>query len=265
MRLEGNSVGEVAMTELRMARSRIGMLTPSSNTVLEPVASAILRDLPEVSLHCSRLRVTEISLAEASLKQFELEVYLAAAQLLTDARVHVVGWNGTSASWLGFGNDRRLCQAIRGTLGVDAATAVLAINELLEAFAVKKLALVTPYVTPVQNAIIEVYTNAGYECVSEYHFGEHVNYSFAEIGDEELTVAIRKVADAKPDAVVVMCTNLRAAHLVDGLESDLGIPVIDSIAAFVWKATQLCGARTDAIRGWGQLFSVGGTSTQNRN
>lgn len=253
------------MTQLKMARSRIGMLTPSSNTVLEQVASAILRDLPEISLHCSRLRVTEISLADASLKQFELDAYLAAAQLLADARVHVIGWNGTSASWSGFENDERLCQAIKGEFGVDAATAVLAINELLEAFAVKKLALVTPYVTPVQNAIIDVYTSAGYACVSEHHFGEHVNYRFAEIGDEELNCAIRKVAEAKPDAVVIMCTNLRAAHLADRLESDLGIPVIDSIAAFVWKATQLCGARTDAIRGWGQLFSVNGTSIQNRN
>ena len=34
-----------------MKRVRIGMLTPSSNTALEPLTSAMLSGLPEVSAH----------------------------------------------------------------------------------------------------------------------------------------------------------------------------------------------------------------------
>lgn len=232
------------------------MLTPSSNTVLEPMASAILENVEGVSVHFSRLPVTEISLAENSRKQFELEAYLAAAQLLADANVHVIGWNGTSASWSGFDADVTLCRSIKSTFGVEAATAVLAINELLEAMQVKRLGLVTPYVPQVQNKIIEVYENAGYECVSEYHFGESVNYAFAEIDDENLKQAIRAVSEAKPDAVMVMCTNLRAAHLADELEAELNIPILDSVAAFVWQAAQICGIDTRSIKGWGQLFQI---------
>ena len=41
---------------------------------------------------------------------------------------------------------------------------------------------------------------------------------------------------AKPDAIVVMCTNLAAAHLVEALEAELDIPILDSVAAFTWKA-----------------------------
>ena len=40
----------------------LGMLTPSSNTALEPLTSAMLAGLPEVSAHCGRFKVTEISL-----------------------------------------------------------------------------------------------------------------------------------------------------------------------------------------------------------
>lgn len=237
-------------------RRRIGMLTPSSNTVLEPMASMILGGVPEVTVHYSRLPVREISLADESLKQFELDAYLAAANLLADAKVHVIGWNGTSASWSGFEADARLCDAIRNAFGVEATTAVLAINELLEALEVGRLALVTPYVSDVQSRIIDVYGAAGYECVSEYHSGEQINFAFADIDDQELTSAIRAAADAKPDAIVVMCTNLRAAHLVDGLEAELGIPILDSVAAFVWKAALLCGIDTRRISGWGRLFGV---------
>lgn len=241
------------------------MLTPSSNTVLEPMASAILEDVQGVSVHFSRLPVTEISLAENSRKQFELEAYLAAAQLLADAKVHVIGWNGTSASWSGFDADVALCRSIKSTFGVEAATAVLAINELLEAMRVKRLGLVTPYVPQVQNKIIEVYENAGYDCVSEYHFGEHVNYAFAEIDDEKLKHAVRAVSAAKPDAVMVMCTNLRAAHLADELEAELNIPILDSVAAFVWQAAQLCGIDTRSIKGWGQLFRIARADTPRRD
>ncbi len=84
---------------------RLGMLTPSSNTVLEPVTSAMLQELPEVTAHFWRFRVTEISLRDEALGQFDNAVVLAAARLLADARVDVIAWNGTSSGWLGLGHD----------------------------------------------------------------------------------------------------------------------------------------------------------------
>lgn len=235
---------------------RIGMLTPSSNTVLEPMVADILRDKPDVTAHFSRLPVTEISLADAALGQFELDNYLAAARLLADARVDVIGWNGTSASWRGFEADHQLCAEIEQRFGVKATTAVLAMNELLEAQSVRRIALVTPYISTVQDQIIEVYSAAGYECVAERHFGEQVNYAFAEIGDAAISEAIADVASAKPDAVLIVCTNLRAAHLADRLEKELDVTVIDSITAFVWKAVQLCGGDRADFKGWGRAFEA---------
>ena len=232
------------------------MLTPSSNTVLEPLATDILRELAGVSVHFSRLPVTEISLADAAMKQFEVEAQLSAAKLLADARVHVIGWNGTSASWRGFHGDEHLCEVITETFGVAATTAVLAINELLVAFKAQRIAFVTPYVDEVQSKIDTVYRDAGYECVAERHFGERVNFAFAEIGEAEIATAIRSVAKATPDAIVIMCTNLRAAQIAESLEAELDIPIIDSVAAFAWKAAQMCGKDTREIKGWGRLFGV---------
>ena len=36
--------------------TRVGMITPSLNTVLEPVTYALLADLPDVTAHFSRVR-----------------------------------------------------------------------------------------------------------------------------------------------------------------------------------------------------------------
>ena len=42
---------------------RLGMIAPSSNTVLEPTTAALLAGVPHVSSHVARVRVTSISLA----------------------------------------------------------------------------------------------------------------------------------------------------------------------------------------------------------
>lgn len=44
---------------------RIGMLTPSSNTALEPIVCRVVSGLPEVSVHFSRFRVNERSMKRA--------------------------------------------------------------------------------------------------------------------------------------------------------------------------------------------------------
>ena len=43
-------------------RIRLGILTPSSNTSLEPLSQAIIAQLPNVSVHFSRFTVLKISL-----------------------------------------------------------------------------------------------------------------------------------------------------------------------------------------------------------
>src|SRR3954469_10450675 len=71
-----------SLTNTMHERTLLGMLTPSSNTVLEPVTTAMLAALPEVSAHFSRFPVTEIALSDRALKQFDRTAILAAAQLL---------------------------------------------------------------------------------------------------------------------------------------------------------------------------------------
>ncbi|TFI17788.1 Asp/Glu/hydantoin racemase, partial [Herbaspirillum sp. 3C11] len=48
-------------------RTLLGMLTPSSNTTLEPVTTAMIADIPEASAHFGRFRVTEIALSNQAL------------------------------------------------------------------------------------------------------------------------------------------------------------------------------------------------------
>jgi len=246
--------GEFHAEGVFMQRVLLGMLTPSSNTVLEPVTSEILRDIPNASAHFGRFAVTRIALSQGALSQFSTPEVIKAAELLAHARCQVIGWSGTSSSWLGFDSDERLCQSIHSTTGAKACTSVLAINEILKKTSAQRIALVSPYLDNVQEAIVRNYRAAGFNLVSERHLGLEDNYSFSEVTSEQLIQMSRDVASAKPDAILIMCTNLFGAPLVPVLEAELGIPVYDSVSAVVWKALCLAGVNTRSILSWGRLF-----------
>src|SRR5918998_2920864 len=142
-------------------RIRLGMLTPSSNTVLEPITSAMLADLPDVTAHFGRFRVKEIALSEQALQQFDPSEILRAAELLADAKVDVIAWNGTSASWLGFERDERLCERIIAATGIKACTTTLAYREIFQRTQVRRVGLVSPYVDEVQTKIMRNWGTAG--------------------------------------------------------------------------------------------------------
>ena len=237
-----------------MDRVLLGMLTPSSNTVLEPVTCDMLRGLDEVSAHFGRFAVTRIALSDGALAQFDTPGVMQAATLLSHARCQVIGWSGTSSSWLGFEADERLVAAIERDTGAKGCTSVLALNEILRRTRARRLALVTPYLGDVQARIVANYSASGIEIVAERHLGLEDNFSFSEVTSAQLLAMSREVAQAKPDAIAILCTNLRGAALVEQLEAELGIPVYDSVSTVVWKALALAGVNTRRLDGWGRLF-----------
>jgi maleate isomerase len=235
-------------------RVLLGMLTPSSNTTLEPVTAAMLAGLPEASAHFGRFKVTEIALSEQALGQFDDREILRAAELLSHARLNTIGWNGTSSGWLGFERDERLCERITAATGIPACTSVLALNEIFRATGVTRFGLVSPYLDDVQQRIVANYARSGFACVAERHLGLQDNFSFSEVNADRLRAMTREVAEAKPQAITIFCTNLRGAPLVEELERELGIPVYDTIATVVWKSLRLAGVEPRRVQGWGRLF-----------
>ena len=235
-------------------RVLLGMLTPSSNTVLEPVTAAMLAGLPEASAHFGRFRVTEIALSRQALGQFDDGEILRAAELLSHAKLHSIGWNGTSSGWLGFDADERLCERITAATGIPACTSVLALNEILRLTGVKRFGLVTPYRDDVQAKIVANYARAGFECVAERHLGLQDNYSFSEVSADQIRAMTREVAKAKPEAITIFCTNLRGAPLVEELERETGIAVYDTIPTVLWKSLKIAGVDPRRVQGWGRLF-----------
>lgn len=234
----------------------LGMLTPSSNTILEPVTTAMIAGLPEVTAHFSRFKVTEIALSGPALAQFDDSEILRAAELLAHAKVNVIAWNGTSSGWLGFERDVQLCERIKQATGIPACTAMLALNEILERTGAKTVGFVTPYLDDVQARINANYKKAGWKVAADRHLGMQDNFSFSTVTADQMRDMTRDVAAAKPDAIAIICTNMRGAPLAEELETKYGIPIYDTVSTTVWKSLKIAGVDTKRVTGWGKIFRV---------
>lgn len=239
-----------------ISRTLLGVLTPSSNTVMEPLCAEILAETPDISAHFGRFRVTEIALSDAALGQFDNAPQLQAADLLADARMDVIAWGGTSGSWVGPDSDRRLCAQITAREGIPSTTSTLALFEAFRALGVSNYALVTPYLDEVQAAILTTFAGEGLVCVAEQHLGDRGNFSFSEYSEEQIEAMVRDVARAKPEVIAIHCTNFLGARIAPKLEEELNIPVIDSTSVTLWHMLHLANADASRIRGWGRIFAL---------
>ncbi|HEU4671740.1 MAG TPA: aspartate/glutamate racemase family protein [Candidatus Limnocylindrales bacterium] len=236
---------------------RLGILTPSSNTVLEPETARLAAPLAaSLSVHVARFRVTRIAPDAGSDEQFDLAPMLEAASLLADARVDTLLWSGTSAAWLGLDADRDLVAAIEGETGIPATTSTLALLDAFAGLGVRRYGLVVPYVDEIADAIVRNLEAEGYECTARTAESVTTNWAFAEIGPATIAERARSIAASRPDAIVVHCTNLRGAAIVEELEDELGIPVLDSVVVGLWGALRLLHLGVPS-RGFGRLAGAG--------
>lgn len=234
---------------------RIGMLVPSSNTVLEPYTSAMFAPFGDTaSVHYARFRVVEVSLSDTSTSQFALDPILEAADRLAETLPRLICWNGTSAAWLGLDQDRALCAAITDRTGVQATSTMLAYQTVLAQMGVRRLGLVTPYLPEIQARIIANFAAQGIEVVAELHLSDKGNHSFADYGPEQVAGLVRDVARTRPDAIAIICTNFRGAPLAQVLEAELGIPVLDSVAITAASCLRMAGLDPAQVTGWGDVF-----------
>ena len=233
---------------------RIGMLTPSSNTVLEPVTNAMLAGVAGISAHFSRFKVTEIALDRQALAQFDDSEILRAAELLAHAKVDVIAWNGTSASWLGIERDRALAERITEATGIRASTCILALVDILERVGARSQGLVSSYTDDVQEKIVATFAAAGVSCPAERHLGIRDNFAFGTVAEETIAGMIAEAAATCPDAVTILCTNMNGARVAAQAETEDGPLMLDSVAVTLWGCLMATGAPLAPFASWGRLF-----------
>ncbi|EXJ56947.1 hypothetical protein A1O7_07291 [Cladophialophora yegresii CBS 114405] len=241
---------------------RLGVLVPSSNTALEPLTHAIVSSIQSkdvtISVYFSRFRVTTIDISSEANAQFEFSPILHAATLLADAKVDVIGWSGTSAGWLGFEHDEKLCAAIEAETGVKATTSVLSLNSILRGLGVISFGLVTPYRKELNSLIRQNYGAIGVDINATWdrHLGLTDNIEIGKVDEATLDGMVMDVASKGAHVLSTFCTNLRAAQRVGHWEKSASVIVLDTVASVVWGMLKIVEVDTKLVKGWGYMFEV---------
>lgn len=234
----------------------IGVITPSGNLVVERVVTAVLRELPTVSAHFSRIPVA--GSRDPFPDGYDIASMLTAARLLADAKPASIQWNGSKGGAIGFAHDRDLKARIEDATGIPATTSSLALVEALERLGAERVALVTPYADAYQQKLVMRLAGEGIACVSESHLGLTDNLSYASVAPARIVAQARDaVLATRPDAVLTWCTNYAAALVAAEIEAELDLPVLDATLLPVWGACRMMGVNGyPASCRWGRLFAL---------
>lgn len=235
---------------------KVGFITPSSNTALEPMTMAMTDQISaRISTHFSRVPVKTLTLDSKDVNQFQTQKMVDAAALLSDGGMDAILWNGTSGSWTGkgFEADVRLCEEIGRATGVPASTSSLAQVDVLKHYGIKRFALAVPYVEEPTRKIVETYGNQGFTVVNAARLDQTENVVIGNTPFARIKQLLRDADSPEAECIVVACTNLPATVVLGEMEAELGKPIFDSIAVTLWKALKMTSIDVP-LHGWGKLL-----------
>lgn len=191
---------------------------------------------------------TEFTVRHAESGDIEL-----AAQRLMRYSPDCFAYYCTTMSFVrGFGFDEEINGRVTKATGLPATTTSTAMIEALKSLNVKHLALASPYMHEVHEALIDFLAAHGVRVVGSVALNLSEDQSLVS---PERSMRMAEEADRpEAEAVFVSCTGQRLGPLLDDMEARLGKPVLTANQVTGWHALQLLG-RAPALEGRGSLFA----------
>lgn len=242
---------------------RVGQIVPSSNTTMETEIPAILRAREAVAperftFHSSRMRMKHVTKEELAAMDADSD---RCALELSDARVDVLGYACLVAIMsMGRGyhrvSEERLARRTQENGGpAPVVTSAGALVDGLHALGAKRVSILTPYMKPLTQLVIDYIENEGVEVVDSISLEISDNL---EVGRQDSRAPIeitKRLNTANVDAVVASaCVQMPSLASVQPIEDRVGLPVLSSSVATTWQMLKRLGLST-AVPGFGSLLN----------
>ncbi|SDF94293.1 maleate cis-trans isomerase family protein [Klenkia brasiliensis] len=247
-----------------MAAHRIGLIVPSSNVTVETEMPALLRRHPaeEFSFHSSRMRMTAVSPAQlramnAQRERCVLELGDAAPDVILYACLVALMAGGP-------GEHQRVEGAVAEQLATGGSESLIrssagALVEGLRALGAQRVALVTPYMRPLAEQVVEYLEAEGFQ-VADFRALEVADN--AEVGcipGDRVMEAARSMSLDGVDALVLSCcVQMPSLSLIDAAEAEFGLPVLSAATAGAYSLLRALDLPVD-LPGAGSLLRADAT------
>jgi maleate isomerase len=224
---------------------RVGLLVPSSNTVME--VDFYRRLPPGFTLHTGRMYL-ESTTPEGESAMLDHHVTPAAHDVGT-ARPDVIVFGCTSAGALrGIEYDRELCERIAADAGADVLSVISSVREAIRSRGARRIGVITPYVESLNEKIrASLEADEGVEVADIRGLGISENFAIAEVPPEKIVAfAAETFQGQRIDLLFASCTNFRAMDAVEGIKDALGVDALTSNlaaleAVYRWAGLELPG------------------------
>ena len=216
---------------------RLGLLVPSSNTVMEV---DLYRNLPpSITIHPARMYLEETTpQGEERMISEELP---RAAQLLRTLHPHRVVFGCTSAGALhGASFPQEINRTIGAIVGCPILDILSPVAEELERVGAKKLAVLTPYASALNQSIRASLEALGFQVLSIDGMGITANFELATPTPEEIFAFVQR-SKIPPDAeaLFISCTNFRALEAMPLMREHFRLPIVTSNQAIIEKIKRI--------------------------
>jgi len=207
---------------------RVGLLVPSSNTVMERDLHRELDSVAEV--HTARMYMVDTT-RTGEQRMLDEEALPAVTRVAT-TEPDVVVFGCTSASSLhGQAYDDRFRQRLSEAAGAPVLGVLSSVVEELDRMGA--IALFTPYNEELTATIAASLEAVGLRVVARRGLGIEHNFAIGRLTPDEIVKEVAAMEPSGAEAVFCSCTNLRAYEARPAIAEATGLPVFTSNQAIV--------------------------------
>lgn len=230
-------------------RAKIGVIVPSTNTVVEPEMAAM--QPVGVTNHFGRMAIPNMALGSDAAFETLMEALTGSQQAAVNGVMscqpdHLILGLSVETFSDGVEAGRAQTDALRAGLGVGVSAASEALVGALEEFGLRRVSVLTPYQAVgdarvrafLEASGVEVAAMTGLRCASPV--------ATAQVTRGALAEALGKLAASGPEAVVQVGTNLPMARLAREGFDWLGLPVLAANTVLYRDALRQLGLLDDA-------------------
>ena len=221
-----------------MAEKRlVGLLVvPENNTTMEPEMNALCPKFAPFLV--ARVKRPAQTLTRDDLPAYRVST-LEAVEPFLGEKPDLVVYGCTAAGFLGGrAGNASMVEALRERTGAAVVSTAEAMEQVLRHEDVAETAVVTPYLTPVNDGLREVLDEAGFSVETLDSFYCETTAALGRITEDEVRDKALATVTPRSRALFIACSQLPTLNVVPELRARLGIPVWSSISATAWAASR---------------------------
>tara|TARA_B110000014_G_scaffold238631_1_gene205406 strand:- start:26 stop:781 length:756 start_codon:yes stop_codon:yes gene_type:complete len=230
--------------------SRVGLVALSTDFTIEQDFRAVFHN-QLVNLYVNRISFVNPMNYENYMKMKDL-LPSVVENILPGESLNVIAYGCTSGT-IAIGEKVIKEKINQVKNGCHVTTPITAAIKAFKKMSIKKIAVLTPYPTLVNESIFNFLLKNNIEITSFNSFNINNDTDVAKINKDTIIKTIESIDLSESESIFISCTAMPVLGIIKDIESIISKPVFSSNQVIIWDCLRLIGINTP-IFGYGKLL-----------